>query len=359
MVIVKVSETYDLSTVPNKIGLIGIHTPDAPLISRNYPGLLMQCKKMRFVSCDVKMACASILPADPLQVGVEAGDIAPQDLFNPILYKAMGNVGMSQLELRLQGLDRTANDRPVSLEGCSLIESQANALPDDVDNWQVYYALLSNRHGWKTAMPQQGLVMKNLYPIVHHKLYQFGDNGYETDTNNEWRDESFINIPNGTDATASTGQRTVVQEIRNRFMIGKSERMPAFNTTCIVPEMNEDVEDTVQAVAVSGINRAPGISGYMPNDSFNGQTSMPLIPRIYVGAVIMPPAKLNRLYYRCTVSWLIEFSEIRPISEVMDWQALARFGQTVYFTDYVQASTQMANSTAIVDTTGMDIEKVM
>ena len=351
MVIVKVSETYDLSTVPDKMGIIGIHTPDSPLISRNYPGLLMQCKNIRYVSCDVTMACASVLPADPLQIGVEAGAIAPQDMFNPILYKAMGNVGMSQMELRLAGLDR--QEAPVSVDGCSLIESQANSLPADIDNWSVYYGLLANRHGWRTAMPQSGLQMTDLRPIVHHKVYQFGDNQYKLNGNSE---NVRMDVPSGLDTES---KRALTVPIVNEWMIGKSEPMPSFNTTCIVPaETSTGSGEYVQSLTVSGINHAPAISGYLPNDSYNGQPSMPYIPRIYVACIIMPPCKLNRLYYRITVSWSIEFSSIRPISEIMDWHSLEKFGSTVYFSDYVEANT-LNTQTATVDATGMDINKVM
>ena len=65
-VFVKVSETYDLSTKTNKMGMLGIHTPDGKLVYSMWRGLFENFRKMRFVSCDVAMACASMLPADPL-----------------------------------------------------------------------------------------------------------------------------------------------------------------------------------------------------------------------------------------------------------------------------------------------------
>ena len=76
MVFVKVSETYDLSTKIGKMGIVGIHTPDSDLITRHYGGFIQNMKFAKFVKCDVAMACASMLPADPLQIGMEAGSIA-------------------------------------------------------------------------------------------------------------------------------------------------------------------------------------------------------------------------------------------------------------------------------------------
>lgn len=78
MVFVKVRETYDLHTLQDKMTVIGIHTPGSTIIKQNYPGLLMQCKGYRPVSCDVKLACASMLPLDPQGIGLEEGDVAPR-----------------------------------------------------------------------------------------------------------------------------------------------------------------------------------------------------------------------------------------------------------------------------------------
>ena len=69
MVFVKVSETYDLSTKIGKMGIVGIHTPDSDLITRHYGGFVQNMKFAKFVQCDVAMACASMLPADPLRLG--------------------------------------------------------------------------------------------------------------------------------------------------------------------------------------------------------------------------------------------------------------------------------------------------
>ena len=84
---VRISETYDLSTQVGKMGLIAVHTHSFHAISGAWGGLAKNHKFMRLVNCDITMACASMLPADPLQIGTEAGDIAPQDMFNPILFK--------------------------------------------------------------------------------------------------------------------------------------------------------------------------------------------------------------------------------------------------------------------------------
>lgn len=169
---VKVSETYDLSTKPDKMGLLGIHTPDGKLVYTMWRGLFENFRKMRYVSCDVAMACASMLPADPLQIGVEAGDIAPQDMFNPILYKACSNDSMSNLlnKIYAGGLDEFHldddtwfNKNSVSAENTPNFDFDSTK---DVDQFAMYYGLLADTDGWRKAMPQAGLEMRNLVPLT-------------------------------------------------------------------------------------------------------------------------------------------------------------------------------------------------
>nr|BBE29361.1 capsid protein [Chlorocebus cynosuros associated smacovirus] len=165
---VKVSETYDLSTKVNKMGFLGIHTPDGPLVHDHYSGLFQNFKKFRYVSCDVAMACASMLPADPLQIGVEAGDIAPQDMFNPILYKACSNDSMSTLLNRLYAGQAGASSNVIAKNSVVADNSPDFGYDDDnfVDQFAMYYGLLSDTSGWKKAMPQQGLTMTGLRPLT-------------------------------------------------------------------------------------------------------------------------------------------------------------------------------------------------
>ena len=190
MVTVRVSETYDLSTKVNKMGIVGIHTPTGSLIDKMWPGLVLQHKKMRFVKCDVAMACASMLPADPLQVGVEAGAIAPQDMFNPILYKAVSNDSMSNILAYLMGAGgEPALDFPNVDKGSivdinnTLFTSSPGAtgeLSPTYDQFKMYYGLLADSNGWKKAMPQAGLTMRGLYPLVYQVIHPYGINNRGT-----------------------------------------------------------------------------------------------------------------------------------------------------------------------------------
>ena len=138
MVSVKISETYDLSTVIGSLGVIGIHTPSAAAIGRLWSGFQQNYRFMKFTGCDVSMACASMLPADPLQIGTESGDIAPADMFNPILYKAVSNESFENILAKMKaGQDLVVGNSVSEFDINSTTETPLSA----EDILKAYYAL--------------------------------------------------------------------------------------------------------------------------------------------------------------------------------------------------------------------------
>lgn len=332
---VTVSETYDLSTKPNKMSLVAIHTPTKNLIEKTFPGLAVNHRYFRFKYCDVKLACASVLPADPLSVGVSAGKIAPQDMFNPILYKATTSEGLSTLEYRILGLGRGAHGQP-SVDGESVTTENENPI-GGADNFKAYYGLLSNRDGFKIAHPQSGLSMRHLVPLVHEKLFQFGQN--ESTAGNSGDYQNMIS-----DNESNTGLQ--FETMVNQALKGKSRRMPKMNTTFLTG------------------SRTASKFGFSGTDTMdNDQNQMPDIPRAYVGLIVMPPSKLNVLYYRLVVRWYIEFSGVRPVSEILGLSTggLVTIGNDLYKTDYTFAKKDADDDTEtdMVDTRDAEIEKIM
>ncbi len=343
MVIVTVSETYDLSTKPNKMSLIGIHTPPLAFVRKMWPGLFLNFKMVKFESCDISLACASVLPADPSQIGVESGAIAPVDMLNPILYKAVSNESMSTLETRIAGMYRSSTEATVS--GQSIVATKDNATNLE-DEFPVYYGLLSNRDGWRVAMPQQGLSMTGLRPLVFEQLY---NNGTMTGLNPATDGENYPGLD-------STGK---VTSYRAYSVRGNARPMPAVNTT-VFP---------TGTLPTGG--QAPGfIADNVPSSENIGplawvyQTATPSIAPIYVGCICMPPSKLQTLYYRLVVRWTVSFSGLRPISEITNWPGgLADVAGSTYFSDYTfgsaVSSAKSVAETGMVSAADANIEKIM
>nr|WCR62170.1 MAG: capsid protein [Smacoviridae sp.] len=372
MVTVKVSETYDLSTKVGKMGIVGIHTPIGTLVERMWSGLVRQYDKFRFVSCDVAMACASMLPADPLQVGVEAGAIAPQDMFNPILYKAVSNDSMNTFLQFIQGCGfRTGNSDGMNINKDSIVgvnsavfKSSSDSDATEVDQMQMYYGLLSDPKGWRKSMPQQGLSMRGLKPLVYNVVNAYGLNqaggplitGAPSDNmyglgfvggdlgtlNTADPNDPGFNFPTSFAGSNPVYDRQGVGEYRGRAL-----PMPFVNTK-FYPTTDTYGNGSV-VTETESVNKDSQL-----------QCNVGRVPPAYVGLIILPPAVLNQLYYRIKVTWTVEFKGLMSNLAVSNWNGVAKFGALSYSTDYAIASSSLAEqTTAMVDTAGSDIDKIM
>lgn len=353
MVTVRISETYDLSTKVGKMGIVGIHTPTGSLIDKMWPGLVLQYKKMRFAKCDVAMACASMLPADPLQIGVEAGSIAPQDMFNPILYKAVSNDSMSNILAYLMGASGKHDPAFPNVEQGSVVDindtvfdSSSGSPSTSYDQFKMYYGLLADADNWRKAMPQSGLTMNNLYPLVYQVIHPYGRNNRGVSPSvNDWPGGVSYpsNFINGADVGVPSEHKdtTVFAPYSgDKFNLrGPAMRMPAFDTKYFS-------ETPTKNIVPSG-NGAPVSSG------------TGAIPPAYVGLIVLPPAKLNQLYYRLKVTWSIEFTGLHSMADIGAWDTVEAIGGLAFGTDYADQSANMTAATAMVDTSGADIQKIM
>lgn len=320
---VSISETYDLKTRLNKMTLIGIHTPKKELIMKTYPGLCMNSKFVKIKSIDVVLSAVSQLAVSPDQVGEDATKIAPQDMLNPILYKAVSNDSMSLLETRLHGLNGTDD------EVGEMVDYSPNHVTDLADEFGVYYALLQDRDGFKIAHPQQGLAMKGLKPLVFEKYYNVGEN-----VDNSSADG--FPVQNGD---------PLVRSIKYaQSMRGKAHPMPRFNTTYLT------------SIGTTGADiKSNGMGDGLP---YNNQIQMPDILPVYCGMILMPPSARTIMFYRMRVTCHIEFQEIRPIQDITSFAGLNSYSGIVYHSDYSLQSKMLGSQENMVDTTA-DIEKIM
>ena len=351
MVTVTVSETYDLSTQVDKMGVVGIHTPTGTLIDKLWGGLVSQYRKFRFVKCDVAMACASMLPADPLQVGIEAGEIAPQDMFNPILFRAVSNDALSNILSYIISLGAVGGDGTtrVDVNQGSVVSSSAPGfkLGDaDRDQHKMYYGLLTDSSGWRKSMPQAGLSMRGLYPLVYQVVSNFGSNSWVANASTVIPDNKGGGVdPNViadthqprayvVDSSASTG-------ITSYRIRGPSMRMPFVDTVCFV---NQGFRDTNVTFSSNGANVV----------SNTGK-----LPPCYVGLIVLPPAVQNKLYYRLKVTWTVEFTGLRSLTDIVSWPSLETIGDISYGTDYATQSQAMSSLETMLDAESAVVTKVM
>jgi hypothetical protein len=232
----------------------------------------------------------------------------------------------------------------------------------DIDQFAMYYGLLSDTSGWKKAMPQAGLQMKGLVPLTWSILATQGQPNVSAYPSNQ-----FWYPDDGT----KDGKISVHNAAIGRYMRGDTRRMPAVDTMVMTSDGHFDNNSSAGVVPADNSGSSPTVGdiiGGFPAES--GQEYSNLIvpnldlPNCFVAAVVLPPAKLNRLYYRLKVTWNVEFSQPRPLTDLTNWFGLANAGVMSYGSDYLTQSTLItkgkdANKQGMVDAGDMEITKVM
>lgn len=299
MPIVRISNMYDMSTTIKKMGIIGVHTPSRESIYRKYGGLYQNYKFMRVLSCDVKIACASMLPADPLQIGVEAGKISPADMMNPILYRAVTNDSWNTVINRIYATSGGQTADTIR----AFDNAWGSTAVTDTQALNVYYALLSD-DGWRKALPQAGLSMGGLKPLVYQVVNNFGNMGavgvgQGTAPNGG---NTVASLDNGM-ATAPGGSSTNVSNLCATF---RGHAMPMPRIPCMATE----------------------------SAAYNN------VPKTFVACIVMPPADLTVMYYRLIVSWTIEFSDLCPMTDWKPLSAIADIGDAAHYSTWSVSSSK-------------------
>lgn len=320
MVTVRITETYDMKTTVGKLGVVGIHTPKWGQMMRLYPGLMMNHKFARFKKCDIVGACASVLPADPLQVGVESGMVAPEDLFNPILMKAVTNEGFDTIVNMIYNASQVQ-----SLGSVNEVETDGTDITAD-NAMDIYYALLEQNKKWKKAMPQNGFMMRGLVPIAYTLLSTYGDTKKPLAST-----AGGVPVPNNLVAVNASNQDGQATSLNKTFTFrGKSVRMPRF---------------PLQVFQHDGTGQ---ITDYPDLETF-------------VACLVLPPAKLHEFYYRMRVSWVVEFSEVISTTDYGTINNIKQNGIISHGANYsyAQSKSKLETETDMADTTDVSIKKIM
>lgn len=323
---VSISETFDLKTRVGSLGLIGIHTPNSQYIDYMYDGLRKNHKFLKLLKCDIVFTCASTLPADPLQVGETANKIAPQDMFNPILYKAVTNESFETIVNRMYGLnDFQSNASVASVQGAtSGTSATAQA---------VYYGLLA-QDGWRKAMVQEGFTMRDVRPLCHSIVSSFGNTIMLTSAS------SLNQIP-----TVNAAGDTVT----NTSFGGTVFRGPAMPMPRIPCSRGISVTDAYQSDSQAIVHNATA-----------------LIPKTYVACIVVPPAVLNVMYFRMRVTWTIQFQEVIPSTLQAPFAYTQGVGLGTHYSNYQIDPDEAKNVEekfekldSVVDFDGTDAESIM
>lgn len=337
-------EIIDLHTETDKVSVLGIHTPTNETPYNMLSGFFDMFQKYHYDGCSFSLVPAARLPADISQVSYEGGQapIDPRDLLNPILWHGCHGESLGAVLNQFYSGDVSTNivarDLSDSLDHNMMTSSRdlgTNALMES-----LYYRALTD-NSWAKAHPQRGFRKSGLRPLVYSlstdRQYSMVPSGLTRPS-----------ILDGKDTPHVPGDPLIYRQNGGTFgvtnsttlNIAASEGLPSFNAT---DESNISITNVANRVdtqfftsKLHGLGwldtRVRYLSGTgLTTSGFNGtndddttiqghfasienQQKINILPRLFMGICLLPPAYLTEQYFRIVINHNFSFKKFRGVS---------------------------------------------
>lgn len=290
-------EIYDLSTKPGTLSVIGIHTPTGSKPYSMLQGFFNQFKKFRYNGITkLVLQPAAQLPADPLQVSLEAGEtLDPRDLLNPIMFHGAHGTDINaalNVIYKKQGFNfQTTSTDTIDMSMFANVEGE---VMDSVVVENMYYSALSDP-SFKKFGVQEVIQLGPLVPLVH----RVNANTYFGPMRNFPR-EVFSDI-----GSTSPVAGFHASEIPSQVWDGSSD-VTAHSYATDITATNLFTNGTAQLGWMPTRSPFPTAALTSSNPYNTGGVTL---PKLYMGALILPPSYNQRLYYRCVITHSFSFSD--------------------------------------------------
>lgn len=319
-VIANYQEIVDISTTPGKVGIFGIHTPDTIKPVQMLRGFYNQFRQFRYLGCDVKIQPAATLPADPLGVSYEAGEVAtdPRDLLNPIMVKGCHGETINQ------ALDIAYRDN--SSIGDSLTKSEWD-MDGSAGESSAYYSALSDPTFRKYSVLQP-FGLRNLHPLVHKMVgtlpifpkqsssaWDVALTGLDEDSELDYYDPvsasgTSLQIPGG--VASRVGYYSNNGPLEGSIFTSSMERLgwldtvsrpqssASYNARLFVEADSSAAEAEIDWLVTGGPEGSSSV-----NYRYNS------VPKLFMSLLIMPPCYKTILSFRMVISHRFAFRGFR------------------------------------------------
>lgn len=317
-------EIVDFSTVPNKVGVFGFHTPDSMKPVQMLAGFYQQFRQVRYLGCSVKIQPAATLPMDPLGVSFESSEAStdPRDLLNPLIVKGCHGETINN------ALDIAYRNSPDVGESVTNTFLNFDGLGGG-DGTSAYYSALSDP-SFKKYSVLQPFAMKGLHPLVHKVVGTmpifpkqstsiFGNVAYPTTSVDEESDYDYS--PYATDKSdGSVAIRDgVMTRVGDQFISGtmftsKMERLGWLDTV-------SRRQVSGQVLITPNGDELQSNSGNVPTNSVYKYNT---IPRLFMSVMLTPPCYKSILTFRCVINHHFAFrgfATARYVENVNDYNS--------------------------------------
>lgn len=294
----KYQEIYDVNTVADSVSVIGIHTPVGNKPRQMLSGFFTQFRKYKYAGCSVVATPAARLPLDVMNIALESGQqgASPKDVFNPILVRGCHG---DNLNAALNSIYKGAFQN----EGSSIGKDDFgnSVVPAGSLTWeQMYYRMLQDPSFKKFSL-SSGIKLAGLHPMIYnvatdHQILPSENNaniGKLLFGSTEDGEMGFNDNTSGviSDGTAGDGVR-----VTPRFMTNRLTSLGWLDTRQVYNSFTGD--------------KQPGYT---------------VLPKIFMAAIVMPPAYRVSTAMRFVVTHFFEFKEfntsltLEGASEYYDW----------------------------------------
>lgn len=301
MVMRKFTQTFDINTEVGAPTLLGIHTPIGGDMWNFLAPFFFAYKKYKYHGCDITIVNSAKLPVDPEQVGKVSGDnyVDPRDTLNPMMFKGCHGESLGHVINSMYG-GLTSDIFKVT----ALDKEQFNAILED-----FYYTALGD-DAWRKAPVQKTLRIRGLHPLVYNLATTHQIAMTDNLAPSAYPENNYAEA-NGRGGTVPTSQFSNDNS--------KGVNIKVADTNVYDPNGN-----VVKAKAVGNVltNKCMRL-GWMDTLQFLGNrnveaTASPeniaLLPKLFMGILMLPPAYLCRQYLRVVITHRISFKGYRTIT---------------------------------------------
>lgn len=301
-------EILDVNTVKGNVTIIGIHTPTGNTPVRRLSGFFSQFRKFRYKGCSVQVVPAATLPADPLQVGFEAGEntIDMRDMLNPILFHgthgeslqiAWNNIFYNHDRFNSEtgggngyivGAGMDADDVAFADSANSPVETQ-------------YYQAITDRT-WRKFGIQSTFKLPFMSPRVWKAATVYpilGNGSVSNGSMNTGPNYAGGTLPLGSIFDSSNGNGLTQKvgsngEVLDQYWMSSGTTPLGWLPTVTFPSIDNTLRPAPATV----------------------------LPKIFMGILVLPPSYLQELYFRVIVTHYYEFkgftASLAPASSMPD-----------------------------------------
>lgn len=351
-------EIIDLHTETDKVSVLGIHTPVNQTPYNMLSGFFDMFQKYHYDGCSFTLVPAARLPADISQVTYEGGEppIDARDLLNPILWHGAHGESLGSVLNQFYSGDPSTN-MVTSAHSDSVDENMVNSTRDvgsEALMESLYYRALTD-NTWAKAHPQRGFRKKGLRPLVYSvstdRQFSMNPNAgvYYSRPNQYNANQTPGDPDDNTGLTSRSAFGTFGPNANGLLQVSGSESFmnwTATSETDISVKNSGTLADTQfftsrlhglgwldtrsRFSTMSGTTTS-GFNGTASNDdsyieahyaNIEAQQKINVLPRLFMGVCLLPPAYKTEQYFRCIINHRFSFKKFRGISMRGDFSGL-------------------------------------